>query len=68
MVKDYIRVGLGFQIGRQVAPKVPAFYVLQSFLGTRPPLPFQVYKGGSHGLAQVDPETFNADVLAFVRS
>ena len=24
--------------------------------------------GGSHGLAQVDPETFNADLLAFVRS
>jgi hypothetical protein len=41
MVKDYIRVGLGFQIGRQVAPKIPAFYVLQSFLGTRPPLPFR---------------------------
>jgi non-heme chloroperoxidase len=28
----------------------------------------KVYKGGSHGLAQVDPETFNADLLAFVRS
>jgi non-heme chloroperoxidase len=28
----------------------------------------KVYKGGSHGLAQVDPDTFNADVLAFVRS
>jgi hypothetical protein len=41
MFKDYIRVGIGFQIGRQVAPKIPAFYVLQSFLGTRPPLPFR---------------------------
>jgi len=28
----------------------------------------KVYKGGSHGLAQVDSETFNADLLAFVRS
>ena len=28
----------------------------------------KVYKGGSHGLAQVDPETFNADLLAFLRS
>jgi non-heme chloroperoxidase len=28
----------------------------------------KVYEGGSHGLAQVDPNTFNADVLAFVRS
>jgi non-heme chloroperoxidase len=28
----------------------------------------KIYKGGAHGLAQVDPETFNADVLAFVRS
>ena len=28
----------------------------------------KVYEGGSHGLAQVDPDTFNADVLAFVRS
>lgn len=28
----------------------------------------KVYKAGSHGFAQVDPETFNADVLAFVRS
>nr|WP_206641064.1 alpha/beta hydrolase [Rhizobium leguminosarum] len=29
---------------------------------------FKVYKGGSHGLAQVDPDTFNADVLAFIRA
>jgi len=28
----------------------------------------KIYKGGSHGLAQVDPAMFNADVLAFVRS
>ena len=28
----------------------------------------KVYEGGSHGLAQVDPETFNADLLTFVRS
>lgn len=41
MVEEYVRVGLGFQIGRQVAPKMPAFYVLQSFLGMRPPLPFR---------------------------
>lgn len=27
----------------------------------------QVYPGGSHGLAQVDPDRFNADVLAFIR-
>jgi hypothetical protein len=41
MYADYIRVGMGFMIGRQVAPKIPAFYVLQSFLGMRPPLPFR---------------------------
>ncbi len=28
----------------------------------------KVYKGGSHGFAQVDPETFIAGALAFVRS
>lgn len=28
----------------------------------------KVYKGGCHGLAQVDGESFNADVLAFIRS
>jgi len=27
-----------------------------------------IYEGGSHGLAQLDAERFNADVLAFVRS
>ena len=27
----------------------------------------KVYKGGSHGLAQTDPDTFNKDLLAFVR-
>jgi hypothetical protein len=41
MFADYIRVGMGFMIGRQVAPKIPAFYLLQSFLGRRPPLPFR---------------------------
>lgn len=41
MFKDYIRVGLGFMIGRQVAPKIPAFHIFQSFLGMRPPLPFR---------------------------
>jgi hypothetical protein len=41
MFPDYIRVGLGFQIGRQVSPKIPAFHVLQSLLGARPPLPFR---------------------------
>jgi non-heme chloroperoxidase len=29
---------------------------------------FKVYKGGSHGLAQVDPDTFNTDVLKFIKS
>jgi non-heme chloroperoxidase len=28
----------------------------------------RVYKGGSHGLAQVDPDTFNADVLKFIKA
>ena len=28
-------------IGRQVAPKPPAFHVFQTFLGARPPLPFR---------------------------
>ncbi|MBR1135749.1 MAG: alpha/beta hydrolase [Bradyrhizobium sp.] len=28
----------------------------------------KIYKGGAHGLAQVDPDTFNADLLAFIRS
>ncbi|KWV53312.1 chloroperoxidase [Bradyrhizobium macuxiense] len=28
----------------------------------------KVYKGGCHGLAQVDVATFNADVLAFIRA
>ncbi|MQT12402.1 alpha/beta fold hydrolase [Segnochrobactrum spirostomi] len=26
-----------------------------------------VYQGGSHGLAQIDPDRFNADLLAFIR-
>jgi non-heme chloroperoxidase len=29
---------------------------------------FNVYKGGSHGLAQVDPDKFNADVLKFIKA
>jgi hypothetical protein len=41
MWADYIRVGLGFQIGRQVSPKIPAFQIFQTFLGVRPPLPFR---------------------------
>lgn len=41
MFPTHIRVGLGFMIGRQVAPKPPAFRVFQTFLGYRPPLPFR---------------------------
>lgn len=41
MWPTYIRVGLGFQIGRQVSPKMPAFQLFQTFLGIRPPLPFR---------------------------
>lgn len=41
MYRDYIRIGMGFMIGRQVAPKIPAFSIFQSFLGMRPPLPFR---------------------------
>lgn len=41
MFPSYLRVGLGFMIGRQVTPKIPAFQVLQTFLGVRPPLPFR---------------------------
>jgi non-heme chloroperoxidase len=29
---------------------------------------FKVYHGGSHGLAQVDADRFNADVLAFIQA
>jgi hypothetical protein len=53
MFPDHLRVGLGFQIGRQVAPKPPAFRVFQTFLGTRPPLPFRnalLEVIGDHGL------------------
>ncbi|MCK9913066.1 alpha/beta hydrolase [Microbacteriaceae bacterium K1510] len=28
----------------------------------------KIYKGGAHGLAQVDPDTFNADVLKFIKA
>lgn len=41
MWPDYIRVGLGFMIGRQVSPKIPAFQIFQTFLFVRPPLPFR---------------------------
>jgi hypothetical protein len=41
MWAEYIRVGLGFMIGRQVSPKIPAFNLFQTFLGVRPPLPFR---------------------------
>ena len=41
MWAPHIRVGLGFQIGRQVSPKMPAFQLFQTFLGVRPPLPFR---------------------------
>ncbi|MGF6178834.1 non-heme chloroperoxidase [Ensifer sp. 4252] len=27
-----------------------------------------VYKGGAHGLAQIEPDRFNADVLAFIKA
>ncbi|HEY9130196.1 MAG TPA: alpha/beta hydrolase [Dyella sp.] len=29
---------------------------------------FKVYKGSAHGLAQVEPDRFNQDVLAFIKS
>ncbi len=41
MGQDHIRVGMGFMIGRQVRPKIPAFHILQTFLGVRPPIPFR---------------------------
>lgn len=41
MFSGHIRVGLGFQIGRQVNVKLPAFQLFQTFLGLRPPLPFR---------------------------
>jgi len=41
MFPKHLRAGLGFQIGRQVNPKTPAFHLLQTFLGIRPPLPFR---------------------------
>jgi hypothetical protein len=40
MFPEYLRVGLDFMIGRQVKPKIPAFNVFQTFLGSHPPLPF----------------------------
>ena len=41
MFEEYVRVGMGFIFGKQMVPKIPAFRVLQSFLGMRPPLPFR---------------------------
>lgn len=41
MDPGYIRVGLGFMIGRQNIPKMPAFHVFQTFLCARPPIPFR---------------------------
>lgn len=41
MFPDYIRVGLGFMIGCQVSPKIPAFQIFQTFLSIRPSLPFR---------------------------
>lgn len=41
MFPEYIRVGLGFMMGRQDIPKMPAFHVFQTFLGARPPIPFR---------------------------
>jgi hypothetical protein len=41
MRREHVHVGLGFMFGRAVTPKLPAFFVLQSFLGMRPPLPFR---------------------------
>jgi hypothetical protein len=41
MFETHIRVGLGFQMGRQVKPKIPAFRLFQLFLGLRPPIPFR---------------------------
>ena len=38
-----------------------------SLVKSSAPRSMKVYKGGSHGLAQVDPDTFNADVLRFIR-
>ncbi|MBR0681522.1 alpha/beta hydrolase [Roseomonas eburnea] len=33
-----------------------------------PDAELRIYQGASHGLAQVDPDSFNADVLRFVRA
>lgn len=41
MWSGHTRVGLGFMVGRQVKPKIPAFQLFQTFLGIRPPLPFR---------------------------
>lgn len=41
MWPTHIRLGIGFQIGRQVVHKLPAFLTFQALLGHRPPLPFR---------------------------
>jgi len=41
MFETHLRVGLGFQMGRQAKPKIPAFRLFQLFLGLRPPIPFR---------------------------
>jgi len=66
MYANYIRVGMGFMIGRQVAPKIPAFYIFQSFLGMRPPLPFRdaFYNCVQRNKFQIEEmQTRNADEL-----
>lgn len=72
MCPNHIRVGLGFMIGRQVAPKPPAFHVFQTFLALRPPLPFRnalLETIAQHGLrieiqGQVEPATDPAAIVA----
>ncbi|WP_155990782.1 hypothetical protein [Thermacetogenium phaeum] len=75
MYPEYIRVGLGFQIGRQVAPKIPAFRVFQTFLGVRPPLPFRaafyycVARNGFGIEIQGDPKKVGPDdVLRYLET
>jgi hypothetical protein len=41
MYPEHVRVGLGFQVGRTVKLKIPAFRVFQSLLSLRPPIPFR---------------------------
>jgi hypothetical protein len=41
MWPTHVRVGMGFTVGRQARPTLPAFRQFQSFLGVRPPLLFR---------------------------